>query len=165
MSVVLVVLDCVRPDHVGCYGSQRGTTPNLDAFAATATRFDNAITAGVWTLPSMASMMTGLYPSQHGLNRADRALGRDLVTLPQRLAEAGWRTAGFTANPHGGRTFQLDRGFQEFHEFWGVPGTEARTLERSCSSGIFRKSAGSDSVANVHGPVKSGAENQRPATR
>ena len=124
MSVVLVVLDCVRPDHVGCYGYQRGTTPNLDAFAATATRFDNAITAGVWTLPSMASMMTGLYPSQHCLNRADRALGRDLVTLPQRLAEAGWRTAGFTANPHGGRTFQLDRGFQEFHEFWGVPGAD-----------------------------------------
>jgi arylsulfatase A-like enzyme len=124
VNVVLVVLDCVRPDHVGCYGYQRGTTPNLDAFAATATRFDNAITAGVWTLPSMASMMTGLYPSQHGLNRADRALDRELVTLPQRLAGAGWRTAGFTANPHGGRTFALDRGFQEFHEFWGVPGTD-----------------------------------------
>jgi arylsulfatase A-like enzyme len=124
MSFVLVILDCVRPDHVGCYGYRRGTTPNLDGFAGTATRFDNAITAGVWTLPSMASMMTGLYPSQHGLNRADRALDRDLVTLPQRLAGAGWRTAGFTANPHGGRTFELDRGFQEFHEFWGAPGTD-----------------------------------------
>jgi arylsulfatase A-like enzyme len=124
VNFVLVILDCVRPDHIGCYGYERGTTPNLDAFAATATRFDNAITAGVWTLPSMASMMTGCYPSQHGLNRADRALGRDLVTLPQRLAAAGWRTAGFTANPHGGRTFELDRGFQEFHEFWGVPGTD-----------------------------------------
>jgi arylsulfatase A-like enzyme len=130
VSVVLVILDCVRPDHVGCYGYRRGTTPNLDAFAAAATRFDNAITAGVWTLPSMASMMTGLYPSQHGLNRADRALGRDLVTLPQRLAGVGWRTAGFTANPHGGRTFQLDRGFQEFHEFWGVPGTGHGLLGR-----------------------------------
>jgi arylsulfatase A-like enzyme len=124
VNFVLVILDCVRPDHVGCYGYQRGTTPNLDAFVAGATRFDNAITAGVWTLPSMASMMTGLYPSQHGLNRADRALGRDLVTLPQRLAGAGWRTAGFTANPHGGRTFGLDRGFQEFHEFWGALGTK-----------------------------------------
>jgi arylsulfatase A-like enzyme len=123
VNFVLVILDCVRPDHVGCYGYRRDTTPNLDAFAAAATRFDNAITAGVWTLPSMASMMTGLYPSQHGLNRADRALGRDLATLPQRLAAAGWRTAGFTANPHGGRTFELDRGFEEFHEFWGAPGT------------------------------------------
>jgi arylsulfatase A-like enzyme len=118
VNVVLLILDCVRPDHVGCYGDRRGTTPNLDAFAIGATRFDNAITAGVWTLPSMASMMTGLYPSQHRLNRVDRALGSDLVTLPQRLARAGWRTSGFTANPHGGRTFQLDRGFQEFHEFW-----------------------------------------------
>src|SRR4029450_4149108 len=111
MSVVLVVLDCVRPDHVGCYGYQRGTTPNLDAFAATATRFDNAITAGVGTLPSRAWWMPRLYPSQHGLNRADRALGRDLVTLPQRLAEAGWRTAGFTAHPHrGGRLAPPRRG-------------------------------------------------------
>lgn len=124
MNFALVILDCVRPDHVGCYGYQRGTTPNLDAFATGATRFDNAITAGVWTLPSMASMMTGLYPSQHGLNRADRALARGLATLPQRLAGAGWRTAGFTANPHGGRTFGLDHGFQEFHEFWGVPGID-----------------------------------------
>ena len=47
----------------------------------------------------------------------------------------------------------------------GVPGTEASTRERGCSSGIFLKSAGSVGVANVHGPVKSGAENQRPATR
>ena len=46
-----------------------------------------------------------------------------------------------------------------------VPGTDASTRERGCSSGIFLKSAGSDGVANVHGPVKSGAENQRPATR
>jgi arylsulfatase A-like enzyme len=122
VNVVVVVLDCVRPDHLGCYGSTRATSPNLDAFAAEATQFQQAVTTGVWTLPSMASMMTGLYPFQHGLNRADRALGRDLVTLPQRLREAGYRTAGFTANPHGGRTFGLDRGFEEFHEFWGMPG-------------------------------------------
>ena len=48
---------------------------------------------------------------------------------------------------------------------WSVPGTDASTRERSCSSGMVVKSAGSDGVANVHGPVKSGAENQRPATR
>jgi arylsulfatase A-like enzyme len=122
VNVVVIVLDCVRPDHLGCYGYARATSPNLDRFAAQATQFQQAVTAGVWTLPSMASMMTGLYPSQHGLNRADRTLGRDLVTLPQRLRRAGYRTAGFTANPHGGRTFGLDRGFEEFHEFWGMPG-------------------------------------------
>jgi arylsulfatase A-like enzyme len=122
VNVVVVVLDCVRADRLGCYGYARDTSPNLDAFAAEATRFDQAVTAGVWTLPSMASTLTGLYPSQHGLNRIDRGLGRHLPTLPERLAAAGYRTAGFTANPHGGRSFGLDRGFQEFHEFWGVPG-------------------------------------------
>jgi arylsulfatase A-like enzyme len=123
VNVVVVVLDCVRADRLGCYGYARDTSPNLDAFAAGATRFQQAVTAGVWTLPSMASTLTGLYPSQHGLNRIDRGLGRELATLPQRLAAAGYRTAGFTANPHGGRSFGLDRGFQEFHEFWGIPGT------------------------------------------
>lgn len=130
VNVVVVILDCVRADRLGCYGYARGTSPNLDAFAAEATRFDQAVTAGVWTLPSMASTLTGLYPSQHGLNRIDRGLGRHLPTLPERLAAAGYRTAGFTANPHGGRSFGLDRGFGEFHEFWGVPGAGGGLLGR-----------------------------------
>jgi arylsulfatase A-like enzyme len=122
VNVVVIVLDCVRADRLGCYGYARDTSPNLDGFAAQATRFEQAVTAGVWTLPSMASMLTGLYPSQHGLNRIDQRLAPELATLPERLAAAGWRTAGFTANPHGGRGFGLDRGFQEFHELWAPPG-------------------------------------------
>jgi arylsulfatase A-like enzyme len=122
VNVAIVILDCVRADHVGCYGYPKDTTPNLDALAADATQFLVDVSAGVWTLPSMASMLTGLHPSQHGLNRADRRLGRELVTLPQRLGEAGWRTAAFSANPHVGRAFGLDRGFDEVHELWGVPG-------------------------------------------
>jgi arylsulfatase A-like enzyme len=128
VNVVVIVLDCVRADRLGCYGYARDTSPNLDGFAAQATRFEQAVTAGVWTLPSMASMLTGLYPSQHGLNRIDRGLAPALATLPARLAAAGYRTAGFTANPHGGRGFGLDRGFQEFHEFWGPPGAGAGGL-------------------------------------
>jgi arylsulfatase A-like enzyme len=122
VNVVVIVLDCLRADRLGCYGYPRATSPNLDGFAAQATRFEQAVTAGVWTLPSMASMLTGLYPSQHGLNRLDRGLDPGLQTLPQRLAAAGYRTTAFTANPHGGRGFGLDRGFQEFHQLWGVPG-------------------------------------------
>ena len=122
MNLVVVILDCVRADHVGCYGYPRDTTPNLDAFAGESTQFLLDVSAGVWTLPSMASLLTGRYPSQHGVNRADRRLDDQLATLPERLAEAGYRTAAFTANPHVGRTFGLDRGFQELHELWGVPG-------------------------------------------
>lgn len=122
MNVVIVILDCVRADHVGCYGYPQDTTPNLDALAAEGTQFLVDVSAGVWTLPSVASMLTGLYPSQHGVNRADRRLGRELVTLPQRLAEAGYRTAAFSANPHVGHAFGLDRGFDDVHELWGVPG-------------------------------------------
>jgi arylsulfatase A-like enzyme len=122
VNTAIVILDCVRADHCGCYGYPRDTTPNLDRFAAESSQFLANVSAGVWTLPSMVSMLTGLYPSQHAMNRADRALGPELVTLPQRLRAAGWQTAGFSANPHIGRTFGLDRGYDEFHEFWGVSG-------------------------------------------
>jgi arylsulfatase A-like enzyme len=123
VDIAIVILDCVRADHVGCYGYPRPTTPNLDAFAAEHTQFLLDVSAGVWTLPSMASLLTGLYPSQHGLNRADRSLGGEVATLPERLRDAGYRTAGFSANPHVGRAFGLDRGFDELHELWGVHGT------------------------------------------
>jgi arylsulfatase A-like enzyme len=122
VDIAIVILDCVRADHVGCYGYPRATTPNLDAFAAEHTQFLLDVSAGVWTLPSMVSLFTGLYPSQHGMNRADRTLGGELTTLPERLRGAGYRTAGFSANPHIGRAFGLDRGFDELHELWGVQG-------------------------------------------
>lgn len=129
MNIAFIVLDCVRADHVGCYGYPYGTTPNLDAFASSSTRFVDDVSAGVWTLPSMASILTGLYPAQHGMNRPDRPLSAALETVPQLLDRHGYRTAGFSANPHIGRAFGLDRGFQEFHEFWGVAGSSGSVAQ------------------------------------
>jgi arylsulfatase A-like enzyme len=122
VDIAIVILDCVRADHVGCYGYPQPTTPNLDAFASEHTQFLLDVSAGVWTLPSMVSLFTGRYPSQHGINRADRTLGAELTTLPERLRGAGYHTAGFSANPHVGRAFGFDRGFDELHELWGVQG-------------------------------------------
>jgi arylsulfatase A-like enzyme len=120
VHVVMIVLDCVRADHVGCYGYGRRTTPNLDALARQSTRFEVAVSAGVWSLPAMASMLTGLYPSQHGLNRADRGVDPALPLLAERLRAAGWRTAAFSANPYLTRSFGFDRGFERFLDLSGV---------------------------------------------
>jgi len=120
LNIALIVLDAVRADHVSCYGYERPTTPNLDAFAAAKTRYATVVSPGVWTFPSMTSMFTGLYPSQHGMNRANRSVPPELKLLAERLQEGGYRTGGFSANPYVGRTYGFERGFEVFREFWGM---------------------------------------------
>jgi arylsulfatase A-like enzyme len=129
LNVAIIVLDALRPDHVSCYGYPKPTTPNLDAFAAGGTRFSVDVSAGVWTFPSVISLFTGLYPSQHGMNRANRPIAPELRLLAERLQTAGYRTGGFSANPYVGHMFDLDRGFEVFREFWGFSGrgAQART--------------------------------------
>lgn len=122
MNVALIVLDAVRADHVTCYGYGRPTTPQLDRFAQEATRYAHVVAPGVWTFPSMASMFTGLYPTRHGLNRANRQVPDGLLLLADRLHDAGWQTGGFSANPYVGRTYGFDRGYDQFREYWGVAG-------------------------------------------
>ena len=145
MNVALIVLDAVRADHVGCYGYERPTTPNLDAFAAAKTRYRTVVSPGVWTFPSMASMFTGLYPSQHGMNRANRSVAPELPLLAERLREAGYRTGGFSANPYVGRTYGFERGFEVFQEFWGMGmagagGEGGRSAVRGALTGALNRS-------------------------
>ncbi len=117
-NVVIVVLDTVRADHLGCYGYERQTTPSIDAFAARAVRYTRAKATAPWTLPSHASMFTGQYPFEHGAHRHPPRpeggeagqhpdLGTKAVSLPLAggaltLAEVfgarGYATAGFSAN-------------------------------------------------------------------
>jgi arylsulfatase A-like enzyme len=119
LNVALIVLDAVRADHVSCYGYGRPTTPHLDQFAEGATRYARVVAPGVWTFPSMASMFTGTYPSQHRLNRANRQVPQELSLLAERLHDQGWQTGGFSANPYVGRTYGFDRGYDQFREYWG----------------------------------------------
>src|SRR5882672_10829255 len=72
-SVVLIVLDTVRADHVSCYGYARKTTPNLDALAAGADRYTLARSTAPWTLPSHASLFTGRFTYQHGADSRKQA--------------------------------------------------------------------------------------------
>jgi arylsulfatase A-like enzyme len=106
-NVVLLVLDTVRADHLGCYGYALPTTPRIDALAAVADRHERVESTAPWTLPSHASMFTGKLSFQHGVHagrRPDgkvldgRALGPEQRTLAEALQEAGYRTAGLVAN-------------------------------------------------------------------
>lgn len=123
--VVLIVIDCLRADHVSCYGYHRKTTPTLDAIARQGLLWENARSASSWTKPSVASIFTGLHPSQHGTySGIKRSKSRSVATtdmlpdgvptLAEGFTTAGWRTAAFANNAQLDPSTRLDRGFTTF---------------------------------------------------
>ena len=97
-NIVLVVLDTQRVDRLGCYGYPRATSPRLDAFAADALVFENGISAAIWTLPSHASIFTGLFPSEHGATYDHRWLDDEFTTIAEMLAAEGYETVALSNN-------------------------------------------------------------------
>lgn len=117
-DIILMVLDTQRVDHLSCYGYPLETSPFLDSFAEGATLFSDAVAPAQWTIPTHASLFTGLYPSQHTMHQMDAVLPTAVSTLAERLTEAGYFTAGFSHNPLIGMAANgLDRGFQRFSSF------------------------------------------------
>ena len=118
----MICLDSVRPDHLGCYGYSRNTSPNIDRLSGRGLRFSQALANATWTLPSIVTLFSSTYPSAHGLDTysKEKYLAHpppaDAPVLPRFLAEKGWRTAGFS---HGGWTakaFGFDRWFDHWEE-------------------------------------------------
>jgi choline-sulfatase len=111
-NVLLVTIDTARQDRFGSYGYQQAQTPTIDALAAGGVQFDNALTTVPLTLPSHATILTGLTPLGHGVhdNGID-ALGPEPSTLPEILKTHGYDTAAFIACFVMDARFGLDRGF------------------------------------------------------
>jgi arylsulfatase A-like enzyme len=109
--VVLISIDTLRADHVGCYGYAKATTPNLDALAAESIVFENASTAAPWTLPAHASLLTGLYPSHHGAREERDSLSPDVATLAGALRANGFATGSVVNVVFVSAWFGLDRDF------------------------------------------------------
>jgi arylsulfatase A-like enzyme/uncharacterized membrane protein YbhN (UPF0104 family) len=113
-NVLVIVVDTLRADHLPAWGYERGSTPNLDAFAADAVRFDQAFTNSSWTRPSFASFLTGRSPRSHGVMLKPDALPDAVVTLPEALKDAGWYTTGFVTNYNVAPYFNFQQGFDEY---------------------------------------------------
>ena len=115
-SLLLVTIDTLRADRVGAYGLASARTPALDALAREGARFDRAYAPAPITLPSHASLLTGLYPPGHG-SRDNGLRIRDTVpTLAARLRDAGFATAAFVSAFPLDRRFGLDRGFDVYDD-------------------------------------------------
>lgn len=113
-NVLFLVVDTLRADHLPAYGYDRGSTPNLDAFAGDAIRFDQAFANASWTRPSFASMLTGRYAASHGVMSKADALPEALVTLPEALKDVGYATGGFVTNYNVAPYFRFDQGFDTY---------------------------------------------------
>jgi len=114
-SFLLVVLDTVRRDAVSAYGDVEGTTPNFDELARDGLLYHLAFAPSPWTVPSHATLFTGLPQDRHGVGlRGQLLLPDEVVTLAERLRDAGYETAGFSENPLVGAEFNLDQGFQHY---------------------------------------------------
>ena len=134
-TVVLVVVDTLRPDHLGTYGHARPTSPNIDAFAAESAVFERAYSTSTWTLPSFGSMFTGQIPVRHGAGLMIRAydlresgaetlvehgdkqfaqLDQNLPTLARTLQMNDFITIGVVNNAFLNPVFGLSKGFSVY---------------------------------------------------
>ena len=96
MKICLLVIDCLRPDHLGCYGYNRNTSPYTDKIAQNGLVFSNTYAQANWTYPSVYSMMTGRYPSILELSWFDQKINPAFPVLPEVLASHGYKTAIFS---------------------------------------------------------------------
>ena len=141
LNLVVFVFDAARADHFGAYGYERATTPHVDAFAARATRFDQAVSDASFTFASISALFTGLPPDRTGLLKA-RRLGARLPLLAVVASESGYRTHGYSENPYVSSHFGFDRGFDEFETTLGYRDWKRDTRDFSHSD----SSTGIDSL-------------------
>ena len=110
-NVLLISIDTLRADRLGCYGSTRGTSPRIDELAAQATVFEAAHSSSAWTLPSLCTLMTGLAPSTHGATQLDSMLPPEHRTLAEHLLRAGYDTAIVASHIFLTEHYGLQQGF------------------------------------------------------
>ncbi len=137
-NIILIVGDALRADHVSCYNGQALPTPAIDSLARDGVRYAQMSAQASWTRPSVATMLTSLYPSSH------RAItGRDLLpdavtTLPELLRERGYHTVGFTTNHNVAPEFNFSQGFDEYEFLPGdYPFLASRTSVRFAAYSLF----------------------------
>jgi arylsulfatase A-like enzyme len=113
-NIILIILDTLRADALGSYGAAATASPALDAFAREAVRFEDTCAQSSWTRPSIATILTSLYPSEHGAIHKMDALPDRVTTLAEALRADGYWTAGFVSNINVAPVFNFQQGFDEY---------------------------------------------------
>jgi arylsulfatase A-like enzyme len=114
-SVILIIADTLRADHVGAYGSTETKTPAMDRIAKDGIVFENAFSNSTWTRPSVSTILTSLYPSSHKVMYKTDLLPDGVTTIAETMRDAGYRTVGYVTNINVAPSFRFDQGFQEYY--------------------------------------------------
>jgi choline-sulfatase len=118
-SLILIDLTCLRADHLSCYGYSRQTSPNIDKLARQEIWFTQAVSQAYWTLPSVASVLTGKYVPAHKMENRNQRLGPKQKTLAEVLKSNGYKTAAFVGGLDLDVIHNLDRGFEVYSDDTG----------------------------------------------
>lgn len=116
VGTVVILVDTLRADHLGCYGSELALTPVIDGVAARGALFERAVAPSSWTRPTVASLFASRYPSSIGVLGDEDAIASEVVTLAEVLRESGFETFAVGTNSHAGRAFGFDQGFDRWEK-------------------------------------------------
>jgi len=143
-NVLLICIDTLRADHLGCYGAERDTSPNLDRLAARSIRFVDASATACWTKPSVPSFLTGTYPLQHGVYqgsaRDEGGASSDVLpasawTLAEAFSAAGYQTAAFVKNAQ----LRAGLGFEQGFDLYVDEAGDAREIRWQASDWLAER--------------------------
>lgn len=129
-NLLLITIDTLRPDHLGCYGDRQARTPNIDALAAAGTRFEHAYTPVPITLPSHTVMMTGTYPMYSGIHDfSGNSLNLQQPTLASILRQQGYATGAVLGSAVLDHRFGLNQGFDFYYDHFDFSRLEDANLD------------------------------------
>ncbi len=142
-NLILISLDTVRADHLGCYGYDRPTTPRIDAYAKTGTLFENCTSSSSWTVPAHLTMFTGLEPATHRCVYYPEPgrLNNHYDTMARILGRHGFRSGAFTGGAYASARYGLNVGFDSFQSKgrrfeYNIPPAK-RWLEKNADQPFF----------------------------
>ena len=141
LNLMIIGVDTLRPDHLGCYGYGRDTSPNIDNLAGRSVLFENVVSQAPWTLPSFATMLTSLYPTQHGAgdihSQAAGSYGTQMNTsfppLAMMLLKQGYSTGAVINAPALAPELGVDRGFESYS---ATPRWDQRTADKTTEDAL-----------------------------
>jgi arylsulfatase A-like enzyme len=113
-NLIIISIDTLRADRLGCYGYNRSTSPMIDQLAKRGVRFETVIAESSWTLPSHMTLFTGFYPGNHGLTLEDRRLPPNITTLAEVLKDGQYRTFAYTDGGFVNSKYGFGRGFEVY---------------------------------------------------
>ena len=134
--IILIVIDTLRADELEIYGGSPAITPNMNKFAGEGTVFTNAWAQSSWTMPSMATILTGLYPNEHGAYKIEKDITPvrdDVDTIAEKLKSSGFITAAWYNNHFGEKQYGLTQGFDHFSLAVGHYNTDIRDASETTS--------------------------------